>query len=411
MASSCPNSYQSLYLFILRDLIHFFSLIFVLSFICTCPLVRGADLSVEKKENKFKGSVLYKISLKDGVERSRVYNYSKKRLKFKTNAFKGRVERYNIFLVLNDNLTGVLAEIVVVKVRKSRKIAYAKGSRSIEGLKLIDLVGRTVIRLDDLSDVIGNLREYRRNPLLSLDLIGRSFILSSANVATGIRLNPQVLSTGFKAEMFLPRSSELSWLNWIGFRYQSEQVIKGNINITTAKSNSVQQVIFSRKINNTEIILRPWFSDWIIYQMYFIYGIKQERNELIEFKVDGTSEDSDNIINMNLSQDAEYFSMGAAINPVHNLYGGVDYKFLSPQPYRVSQSDIEEEKTGMWRESRLGIWVSWIQSINMKLKISLRCEIGLRQDEISDSSEIGSGRNHSISDWERSLLIGLQYAP
>ena len=383
-------------------------LILLCSFMVPKPLLGKKNKGDDKKESKSE-TLLYKISMGENTERSKIYNYSKKRFKFTTGEFKEPVKKFSVFLVVNDSMDGVLAEIVVVKTKRRKKIAYAKKSRIVDNVKLIDLVGKTVIRLEDLGNVMGSVRTYRRNPLLDVQLIGGSSVLSSANVATGIDLTPQILTTGASLTIFAPRSSEIEWLNWLGFRYKLTKILESNIKIRTSKSNTVQDTIFSGERKNMEILFQPWFPDWWIYQFTFIYGMKQEKTEKMSF-VDENSSTEDQIT-LTTQQSAGYFGMGLAFNPVHNLYGGLMMKSMGAQEYKVIDSSSEQEKVGKWGETRIGAWGAWVHAMSYELKFSMRFDIELRQDRISDSPEIGSGKDHIINDWERSVQLGVHYAP
>lgn len=390
------------------------SVVFICFFVFIfSSFVYGKETRTDRsdKEEKASGHILYKVSLEKETERSKIYNYSKKRFKFKTDVFKDLVKKYHVFLVLNDQLDAVLAEIVVVKMKRSKQIAYAKSSRMADGVKQIDLVGKTVIRLDDLGHVMGSVNTYRRNPLFEIDIFGTSSIMSSANVATGIELTPQVLSTGLQAQIFIPASSGSEWMNWFGVRYKFAKILDSELTLRTAKNNREQKVIFSGDRKNLEVVFQPWFSEWWLYHVSFIYGLSQKKQDVISFEntQDSATEEYDSV--MTVDQDASYLGLGIAFNPVHNLYGGIRVMELSSQDFTVKESTSEESKIGKWSERKMGAWFSWIHAIDYELKLSMRFNIDLRQDQISESYNIGSGRNHSITDWERSVLFGVHYAP
>ncbi|MFK7826214.1 MAG: hypothetical protein AB8G05_18825 [Oligoflexales bacterium] len=359
--------------------------------------------SVVKKEEQY----LHKVNIQDHIERTNIYSYSKKRVKFKTKYFSSKIKKYDVFLVLNDEQNSILAEIVVVKLSKRKTIAYAKKSRIAGDLKLRQLVGKNLIRLEDLKQVLGNVLMFRSNPIARLGLFGHSFISSAANVAIGNNLNPKVLAFGGVVELFVPKSKQITWLNWIGLRYAASKQNEAKINIKTSKSETEQAAIFTGNTSGAELIFQPWFEYSIIYHVSLAYGISTNLEDKIAFE---GGEFNDEIAFI-LSRKYSHFTLELALNPIHNIYAGISANVVGSQKFTVTDTLSQETEEGLWSTSRFALWASTTIDLGFDTKIGFSYDLIRREDKTENHETIGSGVDQQIVDWEQKVEIGVIYAP
>ncbi|NRA44170.1 MAG: hypothetical protein HRU09_04335 [Oligoflexales bacterium] len=383
-----------------------FVLFLILTALAYSPRVYAQSVpkpSNTKKEEPY----LHKVNIEDHIERTNIYSYSKKRIKFKTKDFSSKVSKYDVFLVLNDELNAILAEVVVVKLSKRKTTAYAKKSRIAGDLKLRELVGKKIIRVADLKQVLGSLLMFRSNPVAQLGLFGHSFISSAANVATGNNLNPQVLAFGASIEAFIPKSDEISWLNWFGLRYSLSQQNEAKINIKTSKSEMEQSAVFTGDSSSTELIVQPWFEYSWIYHVSLVYGISTQTEDKITFEGGELNDE----IALVLARDHTHYTLELAFNPIHNIYAGFSAKSVGSQKFTVTDSLSGQKEDGLWSATYFAFWASTTVAIGFDTKLSFRYDLTRREDITSDHAAIGSGNDQQIVDWEQKVEIGVIYAP
>ena len=356
-----------------------------------------------KKEEPY----LHKVTIQDHIERTNIYSYSKKIIKFKTKDFSTKVKRYDVFLVLNDEQNAIIAELVVVRLSKKKTTAWAKKSRIAGDLKLRQLVGKNLIRVEDLKDALGDLLLFRSNPIAKFGLFGHSFINSAANVATGNTLNPKVLAFGGTLELFIPKSNQVSWLNWLGLRASASQQNEAKINIKTSRSESEQAATFSGTRSSVELVFQPWFEHSWFYYVSLAYGAVNNFEDKVSFEGGEFNEE----ISFALARKFTHFALELALNPIHNIFAGISAKIAGSQKFNVTDSLNEETEEGVWSSSHFGIWTSTTIALRPDTKISFSYELARREDKTEDHPAIGSGIDQQIVDWEQIVEIGVFYAP
>lgn len=350
---------------------------------------------------------LHQVSIGNQIEMADIYSFSKNRIKFKTKDFSSRVRKYDVFLVLNDDLNAILAEVVVVKLSKRKTIAYAKKSRIAGNLKLRQLVGKKLMRVEDLKQALGSILLFRSNPLAHLNLFGHSFISSAANVLTGNNLNPKILAFGANLKAFFPKSKHISWLNWFGLRYTMAQQQKANIKIKTSKTEIEQSAFFTGDSASTELIVQPWFEYSILYYLSLFYGISNKISEEIAFEGGEISDE----ISLVMEREYQHIGLEIAFNPIHNIYAGFLGKNIGEHSFGVTDTLNDEKQQGLWSATYFSFWAATTVAIAFNTKLSFRYNLIRREDVTSEQQTIGSGNGQKIIDWEQKVEIGVVYAP
>lgn len=385
--------------------------IFFLLVICrwTCGTNLYANGQEESKsaKNSEQQEILYNVNLDETIERGQISGKQKTRLKFSTKSFSKKVKKYDVFLVLNDELKGVLAEIVVGKISSKKKLAYAKVVRSAS-VPINSLVKKTIIRLEDLRTVIGNAQIFRSNPIVHLGVGRSSSVMSAANVLTGAKINPIVLSTNYYLEIFAPKSSGIEWLNWLGFRVISSSYTSTTLDLRQARSNTTQNATITGSNMSAELVFQPWFEAFFIHRTAIVIGFMNNVKENVHFS-ENQLEDSQT--DLSLSRKFSSYGFDLGLNPIPNIYTGVLFRNASSHEFTVTDSSLpEQELTGKWQSTTISFYGQLTQGISESFKINVRVVVANRTDRITDAPEIGSGTEHKISDWGSAIEFGLVYA-
>ena len=358
-------------------------------------------------------SYFYKVTLSAGMERGKVQSKvrRKRRIRFKIKPFAGKVKKYQVFLVLDAKESAVVAETVVTRLRKKSGLAMARVVRLADGYKVKDLTDKTLIRLEDLRESMGNSLLFRENPLVHAGYRRSSFLFSAANVATGASINPLALSSAFYVEGFLPKAADLTWLNWLGVRFIQESVSPATLRLRRATNDRTEEATLAGNRSKFDLVLQPWFDRFFLYHLALVVGIYHRHVDTLTVgdpAGDGT---------LIFEQRRSFTSLGlqVAFNPTPKLYAGVAWEQALSHTVSVAEltpsGALVSEGFGRWQNQQLRFWGQVLQPVSDGFKAHARLILNRSTDTISDAASIGSGDDHSIVDWGVAVEVGLVYAP
>ena len=357
----------------------------------------------EEDEEEDSGEILYEVTLDSSIENSTIYKKYKSKLIFKTGDFTEKVRKYSIFLVLNQDKTGVIAELVVTKVKKKKKKAYARVTRIVDGIKSKDLVKNVVIRFHDLKKVLGNTRIFHENPVAGIVLERSSFVMSSVNAITNSQLNPIAYSTGASFRLFVPYMESLEWVNWFGLRARIHQNSAESINFRLPTETVTRNGTLGGSWSSYELLVQPWFRvDWI-HHVTFGIGVMNSEDQL-------TSEEGEKLSYLSTFAPSTV-RLGLIFNPAFNFFLGAEYTHVLTSPFEVKLNS-EDHIKGQWGASLLNTFGQILQPISQAFKIDGKVSFTKRDDVIQiESANEAESSEQSVSDWGYTLSLGIVYSP
>ncbi|NRA44171.1 MAG: hypothetical protein HRU09_04340 [Oligoflexales bacterium] len=349
------------------------------------------------------GDILYEVTLDSSIENSTIYKKHKKRLIFKTDSFTEKVRKYSIFLVLNQDKTGVIAELVVTRVRRKKKKAYARVTRIVDGLKTKDLVKNVVIRFHDLKKVLGNTRIFHENPIAGLSLERASFVMSSVNAITQSQLNPIAYSTGANLQLFIPYWESLEWANWFGLRLRFHQNSAESVNFRLPAETVTRDGVLGGSWSNVELLIQPWFRwDWI-HHVTLGLGIMNNEDQL-------TVDEGEKLTYLT-TYAPPTIRLGFVFNPAFNFFLGAEYTHLVSSAYQVKLNS-EDHLKGKWGASTINTFGQILQPVSQSFKVDGKVSFTKRDDLIqTESANDGESLDQTVSDWGYTLSFGFVYSP
>ncbi|MFK7826215.1 MAG: hypothetical protein AB8G05_18830 [Oligoflexales bacterium] len=366
-------------------------------------------LSKKKKRKKEKkknvGTILYEVTLDSSVENSTIYKKYKKKMIFKTESFTEKVKKYSIFLVLNEEKTGVIAELVVTKVRNKKKKAYARVTRIIKGLKKKDLVNKIVIRFYDLKKVLGNNRIFHENSIVGLAIERASYVMPSINAVTQSKQNAIAYSTGASIKAFMPVWQGLEWVNWFGLRGRYHQNSTENINFRLPAETVTRNGSIGGSWSSIELLVQPWFRvDWIHHVTLGIGVINSEEQLNVE-------QESDAKTTYLTTFSPSSVHLGFTFNPAFNFFLGARYTHIPPSPFKVKLNS-DDSLEGNWGVSMLHTFGQILQPVSENFKIDGIVSF-TKRDDLIKTKTIGESEflEQKVSDWGYTLSIGVVYSP
>lgn len=351
------------------------------------------------------GPILYEVALDATIESAEIEKKHKKRLMFRTNSFRKKVRKYSIFLVLNTDRTGVLAELVVTRNFSKSKTAYAKVTRIVQGLKSADLVGKALIRFQDLKRVLGNTKIFHENPILGLNLERSSFVMSSVNVITQSKLNPIAYSTGANLRIFVPYWEGREWVNWFGMRLRYHQNSPETINFRLPNETVTRNGILGGTWANAELLIQPWFRVNWIHHIALGIGITTSEDQLLLDEEVSEKQTYKTVVTHPTVR------LGLLFNPAFNFYLGTQYSHRFASNFKV-ELDSEMLLEGKWASSTLHIFGQILQPVSQALKIEGKVVFSKRDDSVeTEASDQIASIEQFVSDWGYTLSLGIIYSP
>ena len=359
-----------------------------------------------KKDKKQEiDEILYEVSLDSSIENSTIYKKYKRKMIFKTDNFTEKVKKYSIFLVLNEDKTGVIAELVVTKVRKKKKKVYARVTRIVKGLKKKDLVNKIVIRFYDLKKVLGNTRIFHENGVASLALQRDSYVMPSINAITQSQLNPIAYSTGASLKAFLPIFAGLNWTNWIGIRGRFHQNTAERINFRLPAETVTRNGSLGGTWSSFELLVQPWFRVEWIHHLTFGLGITNYQEQL------NVDPEGDQKLAYQTIFSPPSIRLGFTFNPVFNFFLGAQYTHVPASPFETKLNS-EPSFKGNWAVSMLETFGQILQPVSEILKINGKVSFTKRDDLIAiEGLNEEDKLEQKVSDWGYSLSLGIVYSP
>jgi len=370
----------------------------------------------ESSENKNFSLYQYKISLSSDIKRTQIKEISfikinkkrKKRLKIETNAFGESVNKYDTFLVLSEDEKKIIAEIVITEKKRKQSKAFAKITHSLEDMQAENLVGRTIIQIEDLVKVIEKNSLYF-NPYISVSVQRRQFISSISNVLTDRNINANALSLDSKIELFAPKQEYTKWLNWLGFRFIVKKISKLSLNIRRSKEDKGNSKInISGSSMHGEVIIQPWFEDFLINHFSLLIGVYNVTKDKFESEGNLLGDVS---LSKDISRKYSSFGLEISLNPYSNFFVGFTGRMSLKHDISIKGSDQEEDVKAKWQEINLNAWGDVLFPIIGSFHTGLRVNITQIRDSISAAGSIPWLNDRNMTHWEYGLQFSLFYFP
>ena len=354
---------------------------------------------------------LYKVALDEEIQRSKVTKrVSKKKLvHFLSKPFTDRIKKYEVFLVLDEKESGVIAEIAIKKKpKKKQKKILARVIRMADVVTVNDLVERTVVRLTDLEQIIENSTIFRSNPSINLGMADYSRIDTAVNALTSAIVNPVVTGTGFYLEAFAPEVTGGRWVNWLGLRYSQLTQNESTIDIKSVRQESTQTGVITSSSSHAEIVFRPWFRDFFIHRVALFYGVLNKSQTDLALQPSALIKES-----TLLSLSRSWTSMGGeiSINPTPVLYIGMIFSMSSGSLFEVLDSSTPDQiYSGNWDQNHLITYISVNIPLYLSLKASLSLILDRREDTIYNLNDFGNQPEFSVTDFSSMIKFGVIYS-
>ena len=369
--------------------------------------------STNKESNSSSKPVnyLYEVSLNDSIEVGKIVRKYKKKLIFKTNKFKSNVKRYDIFLILNEEKSGVIAEIVVTRVKKKRKKAYAKINRVAPSFRLSHLVGKPLVKMEDLRHIMGNTRIFAENPIVSIRYIQTSLIAFSVNQITESHPNHVVYSSGANLEFFLPRFSQMEWLNWFGLSYQLEHIADTKKFLRLPEIKKTDEAIFSSNRQNISLLFQPIFREMWVRRIFMRLGADNLHKD--KLAIIGNDEGTKKKYRIKIEfKDLE---LGFMINPVFNIFAGLSWNSsfngtMAQKYFSGGESPVFDE-IGNYSYSKISIIMQIFQPIYPTLRIDARVFFDRIFEKFIPDNRGSDFSGANIVDWRFSMIFGVSWSP
>lgn len=351
---------------------------------------------------------LYDVTLNESVETGSVAKVFNTKMIFMTKDFHMKIKKYSLFLVLSEDKTGVLAEIVVTKVSKKKKKAYARINRIAEGVRAKDLYQKPLISIDSLRDIMGNQRLFYENPLITIHYRQSSQLVFSVNQMTRSELNPLVSVPGVHAELYFPYLPGMAWLNWIGLSFYSDNIPETKIIARLPDSQQTRQAVISGIRQSASLSISPVFRDWWLRNLYLRAGLYNHYHEQFILQADYGEDKAE----YQTVTDYMDYEAGFLINPVFNIYGGVSYSLSQGGRFESMNKKDNMPEKGAYQRSALSVQTQIRQPVSPDFRIDARVSFD-RVFEASRLSEESAAKDtdQRLSDWQFTLRMGLSWSP
>ena len=372
------------------------------------PVCRASMLAAEEGAHK---NPLYSVALADNILKSKVFKRvrQKKIVYFYGRSFPGRIKKFEVFLVLDRAEKGVIAEIAVrTKPKRRQKRIQARVIRMARAVRVADLVGKTLVRLEDLRNIIHDNHFFGHNPSLNFGFLYYSQTNSAVNPLAGASLNPRVNGFGFYVEAFTPQVHGGQWVNWLGLRYKSLTQTASTIDIKSVNQQATQPGKLNSESRSAEVVIRPWFNNFFIHRAAIFYGFLNQHKTMLHL-------DQSVFINeaneLRLSRSFASFGTELEIRPAGPLHMGLRVTMINGSVFKIYDSTTPgKQYEGNWDQMHITGYLAVYLPLYKQLIGSISIDMDRREDTIYNLKDYGRVEEFSSADFSFLIKTGIFFS-